>query len=134
MHLQGMKSYREIESILGAHAELEEDQRSRLVAALATLRDEAARAEMLSAALDQFPDEIFLKDRDGRYLLANRECEFALALPPGGLDGKFDLELYGPEFAERFRAEDAEIFATGKPIYCEPVSYTHLTLPTNSRV
>ena len=27
MHLQGMKSYREIESILGAHAELEEDQR-----------------------------------------------------------------------------------------------------------
>lgn len=123
MHLKGMKSYREIESILGAHAELEEDQRSRLVAALATLRDEAARAEMLSAALDQFPDEIFLKDRDGRYLLANRECEFALALPPGGLDGKFDLELYGPEFAERFRAEDAEIFATGKPIYCDPFQW-----------
>ncbi len=120
MHLKGKMSYQEIERIVDADAKLEEEQRLRLLDLLAAVRDQASLSELLSAALDQFSDEIFLKDRDGRYILANRECEFALGLPSGGLKGKFDLELYGPEFAERFRAEDAEIFATGKPIYCEP--------------
>lgn len=123
VHLKGMKSYLEIERILATHAGLEEEQRSRLLAALTKLKDDAWRFELLVAALDQLPDEIFLKDRDGHYIVANRECEFALGLASGGMNGKRDPELYGDQFAERFLAEDAEIFATGKPIYCEPFQW-----------
>jgi diguanylate cyclase (GGDEF)-like protein/PAS domain S-box-containing protein len=123
VHLKGMASYLELERVLSAHAELEEGQRSRLLAMLAQLKDEAARFELLSSALNQLPDEIFLKDREGRYILANRECEFALGLPAGGMNGKRDPELYGDDYAERFLAEDAEIFANGRPIYFEPVQW-----------
>ncbi|HWU64346.1 MAG TPA: EAL domain-containing protein [Ensifer sp.] len=106
---------------MSAHAELDEGQRSRLLELIAKLKDEAAGFELLSAALNQLPDEIFLKDRDGKYILANREAEFALGLPPGGMNGKFDPELYGDEYAKRFLAEDAEIFAHGKPLYFDPI-------------
>lgn len=120
VHLKGLQSYKDIERILSAHAELDEGQRSRLLAAFSKLKDEAARFELLSAALNQLPDEFFLKDREGRYILANREAEFALGLPPGGMNGKRDPELYGGDLAKRFRAEDAEIFAHGKPLYFDP--------------
>lgn len=120
VHLKGLKSYLEIERVLRAHADLDEGQRSRLIDALATLKDGASRFELLSAALNQLPDEFFLKDRDGQYVLANREAEFALGLPPGGMNGKYDLELYGEDYAKRFLAEDAEIFARAKPLYFEP--------------
>lgn len=120
VHLKGLTSYREIERVLGAHAELDEEQRSGLLAAFAKLKDEASRYDLLAAALNQLPDELFLKSRDGQYILANREAEFALGLPPGAMNGKYDLELYGEDLAKRFLAEDAEIFARGKPIYCQP--------------
>lgn len=123
VHLKGMESHLEIERILRAHAGLDEDQRSRLLVAFSKLKDEADRFELLSSALNQLPDEIFLKDREGRYILANRECEFALGLAPGSMNGKFDPELYGEDYAKRFLAEDAEIFANGRPLYFEPIQW-----------
>lgn len=123
VHLKGMKSYLEIEQALTAHAGLDDEQRGRLLAALSRLKDEASSFRLLCDALDQLPDEIFLKDREGRYLLANRECEFAVGQPPRGMSGKRDPDVYDDEFARRFQAEDAEIFATGRPIYFQPFQW-----------
>ncbi|MCD2173783.1 sensor domain-containing protein [Rhizobium sp. C4] len=109
---------------MSAHTELDDEHRSRLLTALATLQDDASRFQLVAAALDQLPDEIFLKDRDGHYILANRECEFSLGLPPGAMNGRQDLELYGEAFAKRFLAEDAEIFANGRPVFSQPFQWT----------
>ncbi len=79
--------------------------------------------DLLSAALDQLPDEIFIKDRAGRYVLANRECAFSVGLPPEEINGRRDGDLFAEELSSQYIREDAEIFATGKPIFLEPYQW-----------
>ena len=65
----------------------------------------------LSAIVDHSPATIFLKDREGRYLLVNRRFE-ELARSMGAKGpylGKTDAELLPPELAERFRRDDLEV-------------------------
>ena len=65
----------------------------------------------LSAIVDHSPATIFLKDRQGRYLLVNRRFEeLARSLGVAGpFLGRTDAELLPPELAERFRRDDHEV-------------------------
>jgi diguanylate cyclase (GGDEF)-like protein/PAS domain S-box-containing protein len=120
MLLTGSGTYLELEEFLTAHENPTEDERARLLLALAALRDTAERHELLTAALDQLPDEIFLKDCENRYVIANRQAEFAVGAAPGAMAGKDDDAFFTPEVAARYRGEDELILATGKPIYHAP--------------
>jgi diguanylate cyclase (GGDEF)-like protein/PAS domain S-box-containing protein len=124
MHLDRKASYLDLEASILARTDLQPDDQSSLLLALQSLRDEAARYRLLSSALDQLPDEIFLKDRDSRYILANREAEFAVGLSHQGMAGKDDRELFGDALAAKYRAEDLQVLSTGVPLYHPPFQWT----------
>ena len=85
-------------------------------------QEELSRSEArLRAILDNSPSAIFLKDLDGRYLLANRRIEVFAgpSTPPGPVEGRLDVELFPPEQARRFRQSDRAAARSGKVIEIE---------------
>jgi two-component system NtrC family sensor kinase len=90
----------------------------------ASLRDITERRRMetkrsrelsqLNQVLDALPIGIFVKDREGRYLVANLEARRLNPQPERSWIGLTDLELFRPELAARFRAADEQIWATGR--------------------
>src|SRR5262249_28091423 len=74
------------------------------------LRESRSR---LSAVIDNSPAVIFVKDREGRYLLVNRPLEQEAGRSAEQIIGRTDEEIFGPEVAARFRQMDLEILATG---------------------
>jgi PAS domain S-box-containing protein len=65
------------------------------------------------AILDNIGDMAWLKDREGRYLLANRSlAEAAGRGSPDNVVGLTDLDLWPREHAERYRADDEEVMRT----------------------
>jgi PAS domain S-box-containing protein len=75
------------------------------------VQDELANNQMLfQAVLDNSPNMIFLKDREGRYLLANRQFESCFHLDQQAIVGRTDDELFSVEQAAMFRANDRKVF------------------------
>lgn len=69
----------------------------------------------LNQVLDALPIGIFVKDRDGRYLVANLEARRFNLEPERSWIGLTDVELFRPELAARFRAADERVWSTGEP-------------------
>src|SRR5688572_24364437 len=67
----------------------------------------------LQHVLDTTKAVIFVKDRDGRYIFANRELERAMRMSAERIVGHTDHELWPAELAERFRASDSRVLADG---------------------
>ncbi len=61
--------------------------------------------------IDTIPSPVFYKDRDGRYLGANRAFEQLTGHPIAELVGRTVLDLYPPELAQRYADADAELLA-----------------------
>jgi PAS domain S-box-containing protein len=74
------------------------------------LRDSERR---LRAIIDNWPAVIFVKDAQGRYLLANRACEEYSGEPPQQMIGKTDYDYLPAEVADRFRADDRRVLQSG---------------------
>ncbi len=75
-------------------------------------QSERLRASALTQAIaDSSSDIIYAKDRDGRYLLCNRETSRALARPVGEIVGRDDRALFPPEQALSIMANDARVMA-----------------------
>jgi PAS domain S-box-containing protein len=101
---------------------------------VACMRDVSDRATMQSAlrySEEQFrnwllniPAPIYIKDHEGRYLLANQCAEQALRAP-FGVTGREDFELMPRESAERLRAHDREVLASNQPSQREQFIYGH---------
>ncbi|MEJ0070877.1 MAG: PAS domain S-box protein [Pseudomonadota bacterium] len=70
-----------------------------------TVREQARR---LRAILDHAPVAIFLKDREGRFLMANRQYELWSGQSSAQLVGRTHAEM-APEFAAASLAEDREV-------------------------
>ena len=74
------------------------------------------------AILDHSPAMIFLKNLAGRYLLCNREFQ---KIAPGSywhVIGKSDDELFPPDQAAAFRANDRLVVESGEPMQFEEVA------------
>jgi two-component system NarL family sensor kinase len=63
----------------------------------------------LQAILDSSPSIIFLKDRDGRYLYVNPQFQKLCDTPREQIAGKTDHEIFPPEQASAFRANDLAV-------------------------
>jgi PAS domain S-box-containing protein len=75
----------------------------------------------LQAVIDNTTAVIYAKDTSGRYLFVNRQFEEQFATRGSELRGKTDYDLFAPEHADRFRANDQAVLAGGGPLQAEEV-------------
>jgi PAS domain S-box-containing protein len=73
----------------------------------------------LRAILDNSPNMIFLKDTEGRYLLVNRQFERMFLLDQKTIVGKTDVEIFSPQQAAVFQANDRKVIQDGIPLQFE---------------
>lgn len=64
------------------------------------------------AAIEKMPNAAYMKDRDGRYVFANRAA--CLCAERDDLVGLVDEDFLAPEEARRMRERDAQILASGR--------------------
>ncbi|MEX2009467.1 MAG: PAS domain S-box protein, partial [Dongiaceae bacterium] len=70
----------------------------------------------LQALADNSPTRIFMKDRDGRYLFANREFEKFYGLSAAHIRGKTAHEVFPRAEAEIYTEHDREVLRTLAPV------------------
>ncbi|HEX6290184.1 MAG TPA: PAS domain-containing protein [Herpetosiphonaceae bacterium] len=70
-----------------------------------------ASEQRLQDILDNCPSSIYVKDVQGRYLLANRQFELWFGFDRNTIRGKTDFDLFPLEIAEDWRANDLRVLA-----------------------
>jgi phosphoserine phosphatase RsbU/P len=71
----------------------------------------------LRAVLDSMPDNISIKDLEGRYVFDNSShCRFLGAKNPSEVIGKTLFDFFPDQIAAKFRAEDLYVLRSGTPI------------------
>ncbi|TLY23306.1 MAG: response regulator [Nitrospirae bacterium] len=120
----------------GAHDYLLKGNLKRLIPAIdRELREAASRRERrkaeealresekrLQKILDNSPAIIFLKDTEGRYLYVNPQFGKLTVLTPEQILGKTDAEIFPPEQAAAFRANDLKVLQAGVALEFEEVA------------
>ncbi|MDD5423683.1 MAG: PAS domain S-box protein [Candidatus Omnitrophica bacterium] len=77
----------------------------------ALLRDIRRQQE---AILNNIPDIAWLKDRESRFIAVNEAFGRSCGMDPADIPGKTDFNLWPKELAEKYRADDKEVVASGK--------------------
>jgi methyl-accepting chemotaxis protein len=73
--------------------------------------------EMLRTLIDNLPDLIYVKDVDGRFLLANVAVARVMgAQAPGELLGKNDFDFHAKELATLYHEDEQAVIRSGKPL------------------
>ncbi|MDY3562233.1 PAS domain S-box protein [Gemmata sp. JC673] len=84
------------------------------------MEDELRRtAGLLSAVVEGTTDAVFVKDRGGRYLLANPATAAFLGRPAEAIIGRTDTELMSPDGARQVRAHDLQAMAADRAVSVE---------------
>lgn len=86
---------------------------------LARAREDADR---LLKVIDNTSAVIYMRDAGGRYMLVNRQYEQLFSVRRGEIVGLTDHDLFPPELADDFRANDLKALAYGAPIQMEEVA------------
>src|SRR5581483_4675166 len=111
----------EVEAVAGTTRDVTDRQRVE-----AQLREVEAR---FTAILNHSPSCIFAKDRQGRYLLANKALGEFIGRDAADLLGRTDADLFPAEVAARFAKDDADLLASGSPrIYEESFPHAGTTV------
>jgi len=77
---------------------------------------------ILHAITENTPDVIYMKDRKGRYLLANSSTAELIGLPVDQIIGKTDAEIFPSETADELIEHDSQVITTQKPkVYEEKI-------------
>ncbi len=72
---------------------------------------------LLRTLIDHIPGEIYVKDKDGRFLACNKPvAELWKARNKGSIIGKTDFDLFEQERAQRYFDEEQKVIQTGQPI------------------
>jgi PAS domain S-box-containing protein len=108
------KAYAEVEKKIEERtAELKREVTERKQAEK-TLAEERS---LLRTLIDNLPNRIFVKDSEGRFLLANTACiQAAGATAPDELIGKTVFDLFPPDLAEKYHADDQQVIRSGQPL------------------
>jgi PAS domain S-box-containing protein len=78
--------------------------------------------DQLLALIDNTTAVIYMRDLDGRYMLVNREYERLFHLRREAIIGLTDHDLFPPEIADEFRANDLQAASSGGPVQVEEVA------------
>ncbi len=76
----------------------------------------------LQSMLDHSPNLIFMKDLQGHYVDVNKQFEQTFHLTRQDIIGKSDQDIFPPEQAAAYRANDLEVLKTGRSIQFEEVA------------
>lgn len=83
-------------------------------------RQEADRnRRLLRSIIDNTTAGVWCKDLEGRYTLVNAPAARLVQLPIDQVVGKTDFDIMPPEHAERTRAQDQEVIASGQRLQVE---------------
>ena len=80
------------------------------------------REQQLQAILDNSTAIIYLKDREGKYLLVNRKFEQLFGVKGSEVIGKTDRDLFPAYMADAFRANDRRVLKEGRSLETEEVA------------
>ncbi len=72
--------------------------------------------QLIKELIDNIPDAIYFKDRQGHLLLVNRAHAAGLKLRPEDVVGKTDFDFFPPHQAEQMTADDRAVMRTGLPL------------------
>jgi diguanylate cyclase (GGDEF)-like protein/PAS domain S-box-containing protein len=70
----------------------------------------------LRALIDQVPDYLFVKDRENRFVIANKAVAADLGRTPESIIGLTDEDLHRADRAAEFMADDSRVIRTGQPM------------------
>jgi PAS domain S-box-containing protein len=115
------------ECIVHEMAEVECDEHGRPVRLIGTVQDITERhyaeerieweRNLLRTLIDNIPDYIYFKDREGRFIITNLASQHILgASTPEEVIGKTDADFSPPESAMLYMAADTQIIQTGLPL------------------
>ena len=77
----------------------------------------AQERDLLLTIIDNLPDYIYAKDKQGRFVLNNPTHAHDLGVTsPRELKGKSDYDFFPRELAEQFHADEQKIIATGESV------------------
>lgn len=78
--------------------------------------EEALRASeaLYQSLVDNIPQNILRKDREGRFVFGNKSFCKVLGVSLDELVGKTDFDYYPPEAAKKYRQDDQKVLATGE--------------------
>jgi PAS domain S-box-containing protein len=115
-----LKQQEDLEAAVAARTEELQQANERLQAEVAERRRaEAALAHehaLLRTLIDALPDAVYVKDRERRFLAANKALAEELGFADvEALIGKTNDEVSAPKDAALFRANDEEVLTTGQP-------------------
>lgn len=83
-------------------------------------------ADLLQQLMDNITDNIFFKDRDGKFIMINKaNAEWFGLKDPGEAVGRDDFDFFEEEHARKQAEEELEIMQTGRPVLCEEQSSGH---------
>jgi len=82
----------------------------------------AVGQDQLMALIDHTSAVIYMRDRDGRYLLANRQYERLFNVRREEIVGLTDHDLFPAAIADEFRSNDLAAFARGVPVQMEEIA------------
>ncbi|HXG57465.1 MAG TPA: GAF domain-containing protein, partial [Thermoanaerobaculia bacterium] len=80
---------------------------------------------ILSAIFDGTTDAVFVKGRDGRYLMANESAARIAAFPVAEMAGKTARDIFSPETAERIAAHDEIVMSSNQTYMFEEATDVH---------
>jgi len=86
-----------------------------------TSETQGAQTGLLQAFFENSPNLVFVKDRQSRYLYANKQFKKDFHIS-GEINGKTDNELFSAEQAAAFQAVDRQVLQTGLLIKLEDVA------------
>ncbi|MBN1207859.1 MAG: PAS domain-containing protein [Myxococcaceae bacterium] len=91
----------------------------------ASRREVSATRQNLRDFIDHSPAAIYVKDREGRIILANKGLGAALGLPSSSLVGRKNSDLLEPEYAAKLAENDRRVLTTGASIEVEEEVRVH---------
>jgi PAS domain S-box-containing protein len=89
---------------------------------------------ILQLIVDNTTAGIFVKNKQGRYLLFNKSSEIINELPKDDVIGKTDFQIFDPETAKKYVRSDKKVLKTGKSVEVEEIKmyggkeHTHLVV------
>ena len=77
------------------------------------------RTKEITNILKYTPDVVYVKDRDGKYVLVNSRFEELFGVSNEEVRGKTDYEIVSNEIADQFRKNDLKVLEEGKSLQAE---------------